>query len=144
VVRLSNVYAPRPGSATFLGQIIAAGRTTGRVEFRQSAASGKDYISLGDVVRILPQIACHGQERIYNLAAGTNTNHGAIATILRTRLGWQSVFRAGAGTVIFPPIDTARLTAEFSPALRNFSSDLPTIASGQEVPCSQSTRHAVA
>jgi nucleoside-diphosphate-sugar epimerase len=144
VVRLSNVYGPEPGSGTFLGQIIAAGRGTGEVLFRQGPASGKDYVSLGDVVHLLPRIARHGRNRLYNLAAGTNTTHYEIAAILRDRLGWDVAFQPGAEAVRFPPIDITRLRAEFSPSLRNFSSDLPTIASGQEVPCSQSTRLAVA
>jgi nucleoside-diphosphate-sugar epimerase len=144
VVRLSNVYGPRPGSGTFLGQIIAAGRATGHVVFRQSALSAKDYVSLNDVVYLLAEIARNGQNRLYNLAAGRNTTHGAIGAILRSRPGWQTTFESGAATVCYPPIDISRLVAEFSPSLRNFSSDLPTIASGQEAQCSPSMRYAVA
>ena len=143
VVRLSNVYGAASPAETFLGQLLDAGRTTGTVRFRQSAKSTKDYVSLAQATRLLPAIATEGRHRLYNLAAGSNTSHAAIAVALRRRFGWHVDFAPGAPTVRFPPIDTTRLTAEFGAALSNLSADLATlVADGQEVQCSPSMSEA--
>ncbi|HUB15746.1 MAG TPA: NAD-dependent epimerase/dehydratase family protein [Acetobacteraceae bacterium] len=139
VVRLSNVYGANPPADTFLGEVLAEGAATGTVHFRQSPQSSKDYISLAQVTRLLPAIALRGNQRLYNLAAGVNTTHAAIAAVLRRRLGWHVAFAPDAPTVRFRRIDTARLTKEFGAALSNLSADLPTlVANGQEVQCSPS------
>jgi nucleoside-diphosphate-sugar epimerase len=143
VVRLSNVYGDGMPADTFLGQLLREGRATGAVRFRQSANSAKDYVSLAQVARLLPSIATGGKHRLYNLATGTNTSHAAIAEALRRSFGWHMAFAPGAPTVRFPPIDTARLTAEFGAALSNLSADLATLAAdGQEVQCSPSMSEA--
>ena len=59
VVRLSNVYGPGADD-TFLGQVLAEGRASGSVRFRQAPASEKDYIALETVVDTLPLIAVEG------------------------------------------------------------------------------------
>lgn len=139
VVRLSNVYASPPPADTFLGQVLAEGRATGAVRFGQSPHSAKDYVSLAEVTRLLPAIATAGRHRLYNLAAGRNTTHAAIANTLRRQCGWQVRFAPDAPTHRFPPIDISRLAQEFGAPLSNLSADLPTLASdGQEVPCSPS------
>jgi nucleoside-diphosphate-sugar epimerase len=143
-VRLSNVYGTAMPSDTFLGQLLREGRATGAVRFHQSAKSTKDYVSLAQVTRLLPAIAAGGRHRLYNLAAGSNTSHAAIAVVLRRRFGWHIDFDPGAPTLRFPPIDTARLVGEFGAALSNLSADLATLAAdGQEVQCSPSMSEAV-
>jgi len=144
VVRLSNVYAADPGADTFLGQVLHEGRTTGRVVFGQAPGSEKDYVSLDDVVRLLPDIAVSGRSRLYNLASGRNITHGQIAATLHARCGWNTRFMADAAELRFPPIEITRLNAEFGTPLRNLLQDLATLSAGQEVPCSRSTRQAVA
>ncbi len=144
VVRLSNVFATDPGADTFLGQVLAEGRATGRVLLRQGAESEKDYVSLDDVVHLLPAIARHGRHRIYNLAAGTNVSHRQIADALRDRFGWEIAFAPDAPAVRFPPMEITRLNAEFPPPLTNLLEHLATLPLGQEAPCSRSTRQAVA
>jgi nucleoside-diphosphate-sugar epimerase len=145
VVRLSNVYGPAPPGDSFLGAVLHEGRRDGRVLFRQSPRSAKDYVALAAVTRLLPAIATGGRARLYNLAAGTNTSHAAIANTLRRQFGWHMGFAPGAPTLRFPPIDTALLTAEFGAALSNLSADLPTLVTdGQEVQCSPSMSAAAA
>ncbi len=144
VVRLSNVFASDPGPDTFLGQVLAEGRATGQVLLRQAAESEKDYVSLDDVVRLLPAIARSGRHRIYNLAAGTNISHGQIGDALRKRFGWDIAFAPGAPDVRFPRMEITRLNAEFPPPLTNLLEHLATLPLGQEAPCSRSTRQAVA
>jgi nucleoside-diphosphate-sugar epimerase len=141
VVRLSNVYGIAMPSETFLGEVLREGRTTGRVVFRQGPASAKDYVSTTAVVRLLPAIGTTGRQRIYNVAAGSNTSHAAIACCLRDITGWHTDFAPDAPTVRQPSIDTARLDAEFGPTASNLVADLPMLlALAQEHPCSSSTR----
>ena len=123
---------------------LAEGHAAGAVRFRQSAKSSKDYVSLAEVTRLLPAIAAGGRYRLYNLAAGMNTSHAAVAVALRRRFGWHVDFAPGAPTVRFPRIDTTRLAVEFGAALSNLSADLATLAAdGQEVQCSPSMSEAV-
>jgi nucleoside-diphosphate-sugar epimerase len=146
VVRLSNVYGATPGTETFLGQVIAAGRSTGRVLFQQAPESEKDYVSMADAVRLLPEIAASGRHRLYTLAAGHNASHRDIAAILSTTLGWHTGFLPNAPTIKFQPIEAGRLREEFQAPARIFTSDLARLAAGQDVsigvvgfagPCSQ-------
>ena len=125
VVRLSNVFAANPGPDTFLGQVLAEGRATGRVLLRQAAVSEKDYVSLDDVVRLLPAIARNGRQRLYNLASGTNISHGQIADALTARFGWDISFAPGAPDVRFPRMEITRLNAEFPRPLTNLLGNCP-------------------
>jgi len=139
VARVSNIHGPAPPPDTFLGALLQEGCHNGVVQFRQSPRSCKDYISLADVTRLLPLIATHGQHRIYNVASGINTSHAAIALMLRRRAGWHVAFAPNAPTVRFPPIDIARLTAEFGAPLSNSSEQIATlVGDGQEIQCSPS------
>ncbi|HME20305.1 MAG TPA: NAD(P)-dependent oxidoreductase [Acetobacteraceae bacterium] len=141
VVRLSNVYGIGMPAETFLGQVLHEGHETGGAVFRESPASTQDYVSTTAVVRLLPVIAANGRQRIYNVAAGSNTSHAAIAYCLRDIAGWHIGFAPDAPTVRHPTIDTARLEAEFGPTASNLVADLPMLlALAQEHPYSPSTR----
>ena len=141
VVRLSNVYGIGMPAETFLGQLLSEGRATGSVVFQQGPASAKDYVNAAAVVRLLPTIAIAGRHRTYNLAAGGNISHAAIAYRLRDIAGWRTSFAPDAPTVRQPPIDTARLDAEFGPTASNLAADLPLLlALAREHQCSPSTK----
>lgn len=144
VARLSNVTAHVPDADTFLGQVMREGRATGRVLLRQAPGSAKDYIALDDVVGLLPRIALAGKARLYNVASGRNTTHGAIADLLWARCGWTVEFVPDAPEFTFPPIDIARLDREFAPALSDSLRPLAMMACEQEVPCSPSMRRVAA
>jgi len=145
VARLSNVYGIGMPAETFLGQVLREGQATANVTFRQGPASAKDYVNLVAVVTTLPAIAARGTHRVYNIAAGGNTSHAAIAYRLREITGWRTRFAADAPTVRQPPIDTTRIDAEFTPASSSLIADLPTmLAVAQEPQCSPSTKHLAA
>jgi nucleoside-diphosphate-sugar epimerase len=145
VARLSNVYGAGMPAGTFLGQVLRDGSTTGRVIFRQGPASAKDYVGIAAVVRMLPAIATLGRQRIYNVAAGRNTTHAAIAEHLRDIAGWRTRFAADAPTVRQPTIDTARLDAEFGSTASKLAGDLPALLTqAQDCRCSPSTRYLAA
>ena len=72
-----------PQMFTTAAQLLDEGASRGSVVFHQGADSAKDYISLDHVLRLLPMIAATGHHRLYNVAAGRNTTHEAIANALR-------------------------------------------------------------
>ena len=131
---------------TFLGQVLREGSATGNVVAPRSCRrQSKDYVSVAAVVRLLPAIATAGRYRTYNLAAGSNTSHAAIARCLRNIAAWRIGFTPDAPTVRYPPIDTTRLDTEFWPTGSNLAADLPTLLTlAQESQCSPSTRHVAA
>jgi hypothetical protein len=113
--------------------------------FHQAPNSAKDYVSVAAATRLLPAIAVRGQQRIYNLAAGSNTSHSTIADRLGEIAGWRTIFAPDAPTVCHLPIDTTRLDVEFGQTASNLSNDLPTLlALAKEYRCSPSTRPLVA
>ena len=115
VVRLSNVVGPGQPINTFLGSIIHEAKHTGSITIQQPANFAKDYVSLDDVVRLLPEIAMKGQRRLYNLGSGSNTQHSRIAETLQ-HLGVTVRFTSQHLTdQVFPPLNISRLLKEFSP-----------------------------
>ena len=145
VARLSNVYGPGMPAETFLGQVLQDGTQTGSVVFRQGPASAKDYVSLDLVLRLLPMIAMTGRHRLYNVAAGVDTTHEAIAQTLATTAGWQTSFASHAPTVRNLPIETARIATEFGATSCSLITDLRRLLPlEQEYQCSPSTSHLAA
>jgi nucleoside-diphosphate-sugar epimerase len=107
-----------------LGAVLQDLVKKGHVEIGEDPQSAKDYISIDDVVTMLPQIAEKGGHRIYNLARGKNTSHAEIADIL-TKSGYNVSFRKCCSKRVFPRVDVSRLTDEFDYAPRDLSDDLP-------------------
>jgi nucleoside-diphosphate-sugar epimerase len=112
VARLSNVYGAQEPPNTFLAQVLAEAKATGRVRIGQAPQSAKDYVALDDVVERLIGIATGGRHRLYNVGSGHNTRHAEIAGWL-TDVGVQVEFTPDAPTASFPPLDCRRANAEF-------------------------------
>ena len=113
VARLSNVIGLDDTSENFLTSVIAEAQRSGNVSFRTAADSARDFISIDDVCRLLPQIAMRGRARIYNVASGHNVSNGEIAQSLERLSGFKSSFAAGGATVSYPEIDTSLIRNEF-------------------------------
>jgi nucleoside-diphosphate-sugar epimerase len=124
IVRLSNVYGPDPEGPTFLSEVIRMA-IAGRIRLLSTPESQKDYVSIDDVVSIIPQIALGGKEILYNVASGRNVTHRAIVQELQAHTRCVVEFSQGAETVAFPPIDVSRLKHEFSWQPRELLADLP-------------------
>jgi nucleoside-diphosphate-sugar epimerase len=132
VVRLSNVYGRGDVSENFLTTVVRDAVVTGRVRFEQSPASAKDYVSLADVVALLPRIALTGRASLYNIASGVNTSHAQLAERLAALAECQVSFAPGAPTASFPRISNARLVDEFDFEFSSLLDDLPAlVASGR-------------
>ncbi len=113
IVRLSNVIDPQFAPTSFLGSVVREAAENGVVRFQTAPESAKDFIALEDVVDMLPKVAVHGSQRLYNLASGVNTTNLQIAGLLRSELGCRADFAPGAPRHTFPPINIARLRSEF-------------------------------
>lgn len=113
IARLSNVVGSDFRSSNFLFELIRAACDSGHVELRSALDSEKDYVLVEDVVRILPQIALHGQEQSYNLAAGLNLQHAAIVNVIKEVTGASFSVAPGALKHMVPQIDIRRLKSEF-------------------------------
>lgn len=126
IVRLANVVGTAMTGQNFLSQVITEAVNTGAVTFMMSANSAKDYVLIGDVVSWLPDIALHGEQRIYNVASGINTSNAELAELL-TIQGIQIHFADNAPEWSFPVIDTRRLRHEFIPAQSNLAQEFTVI-----------------
>lgn len=122
VVRLSNVFGRAMPQQNFISQVLKEATDTGRVQFLTAAESAKDYVSVADVVRWLPQIALQGTHSIYNVASGKNTSNANIALLLE-RKGVAVSFATDAPEWSFPVIDINRLAQEFGDAQGSLASE---------------------
>jgi nucleoside-diphosphate-sugar epimerase len=129
VARLSNVYGPDWESENFLTEIVTAACRDGAVTIRDAPDSAKDYVHVDDVVESLIAMARDG-EGIYNVASGRNVSHRELASALRAATDCDVEFAVGGETIAYPPIDTARLQAEFPFSPRSVLEDLPELVEG--------------
>lgn len=124
IARLSNVLGDDFQSDNFLYSVMRDLIRTGKVTLRTSRDSTKDYIVLADVLELLPKIAEHGKEKIYNLASGNNFDNGSLLARMAEIGGGEVSFQAGAAKVAFPEIDVSRLRSEFGFMPRSVAGEL--------------------
>lgn len=127
VVRLSNVYGPGQSRHTFLQMLLDSLAQHGEVEIGEAPESSKDYVALADVLEMLPRIALHGRQRLYNLAAGETVSHQQLADALQAAGAGQVRFAAAGVTRRFPRIDSGRLREEFAWQPRRLLEQLPAL-----------------
>lgn len=114
VARLSNVVGSDDvDSANFVPSLQRDARI-GKIVLQTALDSAKDYIHLDDVVELLPRIAVQGRERIYNVASGVQITHAQWVERLAALTGCTVNVAPEAPTVLFAPIDTQRIRAEFN------------------------------
>ena len=113
VARLSNVYGCGQSKHTFLQMLIDEINEKGEVEIREAPVSGKDYVSVDDVLCALENIALHGQERIYNIASGELVTHEELSKMLARLSGAKITFAEGGVVRRFPLISVESLVNEF-------------------------------
>lgn len=133
VVRLSNVFGRAMPPQNFISQVLKEAVSAGRVEFLTAPQSAKDYVSVNDVIRWLPQIALHGSHTIYNVASGKNTNNAEIASLLEQK-GTAVSFAEDAKEWSFPVIDTSRLVQEFGDAKSSLPGEFDSLFSSFNQP----------
>lgn len=122
VVRLSNVFGRAMPQQNFISQVLKEAVSTGRVQFLTAPLSAKDYVSVTDVIRWLPQIALRGSHTIYNVGSGKNTSNAELALLLEQK-GISTSFAENAPEWSFPVIDPHRLVQEFGGAKSSLTSE---------------------
>lgn len=125
--RLSNVYGADPETGTFLASVIGQAITEKHVHLQTSLESAKDYVSIEDVVNLLPRIASAGTQPLYNLASGHNVTNLELMTRLAELTGCSFDVAPGAPTAVFPSISIERLVTEFAFTPRRLVEDLPAL-----------------
>lgn len=133
VVRLSNVYDPADRSDAFLPSVLRAVAEHGALTLRTGPGSTRDYVSLRDVVSLLPRIALHGRQDVYNVTYGANLSHSQLAAQLQAFTGCQVSYSTAAADAVMPRISNRRIVDEFGfrpPALLD---DLPQLLAAQGV-----------
>jgi nucleoside-diphosphate-sugar epimerase len=113
VARLSNVYGPDFDSDNLLPSLIREAVGNHTVMFQTSRDSCRDYVAVTDVARLLVEIALRGQQRIYNIACGTNVTNLQLGELLGRVTGCDVSFAADASRIAYPPIGVARIREEF-------------------------------
>lgn len=126
VVRLSNVYGEGSEAHNFLASIVTDAIRTGEIVLETSLDSAKDYVSVTDVVELLPRIT-GGQQRIYNVASGANVTNGAITAEIARLTGCTVSVRPNAETWVYPEIDIERARSEFGFRPSSLIHDLPAL-----------------
>jgi len=140
VARLSNVIGGQSMPMDNFVPAIVRQALSGRLLLETSLDSAKDYIDIADVVRLLPQIAMHGQQLIYNVASGINLSHRDWVETLATHISFELSIKADAPTVRFPSLQIARLASEFERPSRSALNRLPEIARATAVSPSSAPR----
>ena len=113
IVRLSNVVGAGDKSDNFLNAIIRDAIVKNRVTLKTSLNSSKDYVFIGDVIHILPEIAQHGKHRIYNVAYGDNITNKALMDTISQITGCTYNVKNVPRMRVFPQISIKRLRDEF-------------------------------
>lgn len=115
VARLSNIVGEKCNFAgkNFLDSIVSEALRTGKVYFQTAAESEKDFLSISDLMGLIPRVALYGRSRIYNLASGINISNRQIAAALKQELGITVRFAEDGSVWKFPAIDVSSLKAEF-------------------------------
>lgn len=113
VVRLANVYGKDFSSANFLFSVIRNAVDTCHVVLQTTMNSEKDYVSIEDVIELLPDIARFGRYQLYNVASGVNTTNGALMNAIQQATGCTVEVKDEAETVTFPTISIKRAQDEF-------------------------------
>lgn len=124
VVRLSNVYGYDQKSENLVFTLIKDALASRKIVLGIALGSAKDHVSVSDVVRVLPQIALHGRQQVYNVARGENTTVGQITNKLRELTGCTVEVNADARTVRLPRIDINRVRKEFGFSAADVLDDL--------------------
>lgn len=134
VARLSNVYGVGQRSTTFLGSLLQDLATQSEVPVQEDERSSKDYISVHDVVELLPRITIGGQCRIYNVASGVPLTHGALARLISQHTGRRLLFASDAPIRASPAIDISRIQLEFGFDPMSIAQDIDSVLVQSGVP----------
>ena len=76
--------------------------------------SQRDYLRIQDFVKIIPEIALRGTEKIYNIAYGKNTNTKEIVDEIVSLTNCSVKVTENSTQYSFPEINIERIQNEFN------------------------------
>lgn len=126
VVRLSNAYDAQDRSGNFLSSVLRAA-DRGDLTLETTPDSTRDFVSLSDVVSLLPRIALAGRHWLYNLASGTLLSNSELFERIRHMLPCPPRYSPQAQRVRCPRISIARLQSEFDYRPASLLDELPSL-----------------
>jgi len=110
-LRLSNVYGKGMGRDSFLGNIIEQAVAHKKVIIHQAKETKKDYVFVGDVVKLIYKISTSAKHRLFNIATQEQISHHELSALLK-EIGIPVIFGKEKGP-IFPVISNQRVVTEF-------------------------------
>ncbi|MEW4365153.1 NAD-dependent epimerase/dehydratase family protein [Aliikangiella maris] len=93
IVRPSNVFGCVLKSPLFLPSIVRDVTLKKQVTMFVNPEYAKDYNHIDDAVKLILQITCYGQQKVYNIASGKNISAQTIAAILQQETNCQIVWK---------------------------------------------------
>jgi nucleoside-diphosphate-sugar epimerase len=119
IARLSNVVVPGMArSDTFIGALCREA-LKGQIVLQSAASSGKDYLWIEDMLQWVRRIATTGTSHMYNVASGSNIEHGTWAKAISTATGCSLQMTESEPKHVFPAILVERLQNEFPRNVRD-------------------------
>ena len=125
VARVSNVYGDGMSPKSFLGAVLSDAVGMARIQFETTLDSCKDYLSLDDLLGLLPRIAATGRHRLYNVASGINVTNGELSALISRLTKCRASVAADACLSVFPQIPIDRVQREFGFAPARLEHRLP-------------------
>lgn len=125
IARLSNVVGSDVHSKNFISSLIRDACTKKKIILDSHLQSEKDYITIEDVLNILPEISRRGKRRIYNVASGMNITHSQILDIVQQQTACAVEHNQDAAIVKFPIISIDHIQEDFSYSPTNVLTSLP-------------------
>ncbi|HRA87069.1 MAG TPA: NAD(P)-dependent oxidoreductase [Planctomycetaceae bacterium] len=125
IARLSNVLGPDFKSDNFVISVVRDSLQQGRVVLKSALTSAKDYIFVDDVARAILMLSTNGRRRIYNVASGVNTTHGAIVRLVQELTEAEFFVEDGSPEVLFPRIDTSALVTDLDLTFQTVETMIP-------------------
>jgi nucleoside-diphosphate-sugar epimerase len=114
VVRVSNVYGGGMSPKSFLAAVLSDAVGMARIQFETTLDSCKDYLSLDDLLALLPRIATTGRHRLYNVASGINVTNRELSALISRLTKCRVSVAADPYSSVFPKISIDRVQREFA------------------------------
>jgi nucleoside-diphosphate-sugar epimerase len=118
IVRLSSVFGEGMSKKNLLGDVLYQAITSNNVIINQPRDSGRDYISIDDVIPSLFYIMKSKKYNLYNITSGRNVLHCEIANVLE-KYGINVEFTNLLGKVLPPIFSNERLCREYTSPKNN-------------------------
>jgi len=125
IIRPSNVTGNSFTSNLFIPSIIRQVIKENKIKLFSTLDSEKDYISIDDLIQIIPKILLAGKETIYNLAEGKNTTVKEITDKISMETNCEVIIDKNAKKFCPMRINTERVVNEFNFKPKSIVDKLP-------------------